>query len=94
MIQHRAVGALCLIAAATCLTSAAKAQTPVNTVLTACYVPASGTVYRVGAQGLPGDCFSPTHVRFSWNSQGIQGNAEQSEQTEQERTNWGDRVRG
>src|ERR1035437_5065079 len=68
-----AIGALFLLAAQSCLTSAAEAQTPTNAVIVACYVPASGTVYRIGVQGLPADCLSADHVKFSWNAQGIQG---------------------
>src|SRR5450759_2317994 len=68
-----AIGAVCLLATATCLTSVAEAQTPTNVVLIACYVPASGTVYRIGLQGLPADCLSPEHVKFTWNAQGPQG---------------------
>lgn len=38
----------------------AQAQT-----LTACYVPKSGSVYRIKAQGTPTAC-KPSHVEFSW----------------------------
>jgi hypothetical protein len=47
------------------------AQTP--TVLSACYVPKSGTVYRVGAANAPAACVKQDHVPFSWNEEGIQG---------------------
>lgn len=43
--------------------SFAAAQTPT---LRACYVPGSGTVYRIGAEGTPAACHSPKHVEFSW----------------------------
>ena len=55
---------------------AARAQTtpPVPPpVIDACYVPASGTIYRVNAAGAPANCLSPTHVRFTWNQQGLKG---------------------
>lgn len=48
-----------------------EAQTP--TVLSACYVPKSGTVYRVEALDAPPACIKPEHVPFSWNEEGIQG---------------------
>jgi hypothetical protein len=65
--RHRVspvLGALALAA-----TSAA-AQTP-PPVAEACYVPTSGTVYRVDtpkapAPGAPKQCLSPSHVRFGW----------------------------
>ncbi len=41
--------------------------------IAACYVPASGTVYRIGAAGLPETCLARTHVRFSWNTLGQVG---------------------
>lgn len=44
-----------------------------STIVYACYVPSSGTVYRIKASGLSLDCQSPRHVAFSWNSEGIQG---------------------
>lgn len=43
--------------------------------LHACYVPASGQVYRIGAEGLPDVCRSPRHVEFSWNERGPEGPA-------------------
>ncbi|MEX1256951.1 MAG: hypothetical protein WEG36_04965, partial [Gemmatimonadota bacterium] len=36
----------------------------------ACYVPASGTVYRIKEPGLPDACFSPEHIQFSWKVSG------------------------
>jgi hypothetical protein len=44
--------------------TAAVAQAPDT--LVACYVPASGTVYRIAAPGLPSDCLAAEHARFSW----------------------------
>jgi hypothetical protein len=41
--------------------------------LHACYVPKSGTVYRIQAPDAPAACLKPEHVAFSWNEQGIQG---------------------
>jgi hypothetical protein len=51
---------------------------PASEPIYACYVPANGTVYRVRAPGVPGDCVGPrsgpnAHVLFSWNVEGPQG---------------------
>lgn len=43
--------------------------------LMACFVPASGTIYRIGIPGLPQNCLSTNHVRFSWHLRGPQGMA-------------------
>jgi hypothetical protein len=50
--------------AALLLPAGLAAQAPDSFV--ACYVPASGTVYRIAAPGLPADCLAPEHARFSW----------------------------
>lgn len=42
-------------------------------VLRACYVPASGTVYRIAVPGMPDTCFAGDHVEFSWNAVGAEG---------------------
>ena len=44
-------------------------------VLTACYVPDVGVVYRIKAAGLPDVCTETTHVEFSWNMEGPAGPA-------------------
>jgi hypothetical protein len=44
---------------------AAAAQVGVTT-FRACYVPGSGTVYRIGASGMPSSCKSSSHVEFQW----------------------------
>lgn len=46
----------------------------------ACYVPISGTIYRIDTQtspaaGAPRACLNVTHVRFTWNQQGPAGPA-------------------
>ena len=70
------------LAAAVALTlaaGAAGAQTPTPPpVIDACYVPASGTIYRLDtpaspAPGAPTSCLSPRHVQFTWNQQGAAG---------------------
>lgn len=47
--------------------------------LVACWVPASGTVYRIDPTGqtvgLPKACLSATHRSFEWNQQGPKGDA-------------------
>jgi len=53
-------------------TARASAQ---GTVLYGCYVPNSGTVYRIKADGLPDACRSPQHVQFTWSLQGPAGPA-------------------
>src|ERR1043166_4289302 len=41
--------------------------------ITACYVPASGTIYRIGLTGLPTSCLASSHIRFTWNAGGAPG---------------------
>jgi len=41
-------------------------QTPPPDTIRACYVPATGTIYRIGAPGLPSSCLSQAHVAFAW----------------------------
>ena len=43
------------------------------TILSACYVPDVGVIYRIKAEGLPDVCTEPTHVEFSWNMEGPAG---------------------
>ena len=42
-------------------------------VIFACYVPKSGTVYRIKTPSTPAACLSGNHIEFSWNQQGIPG---------------------
>jgi Collagen triple helix repeat (20 copies)/Head domain of trimeric autotransporter adhesin/Chaperone of endosialidase len=53
--------------------SAAAQTTPSSATLYACYVPNSGTVYRIKAEGLRQSCTSPQHVEFSWSPNGTAG---------------------
>lgn len=58
--------------------SFAEAQQPADETIHACYVPSTGTVYRIKGAGLANDCQGPKagpnqHVYFSWNGQGIAG---------------------
>jgi hypothetical protein len=60
------------LAAATVLLSApAAAQSGPE--FHACYVPGSGTVYRIKEPGLRQECSSPNHVAFSWKPEGEPG---------------------
>ncbi len=53
------------------LPTSAEAQTA--PVLHACFVPNSGVVYRIKGPGLRESCSGKSHVEFSWNEEGIQG---------------------
>jgi hypothetical protein len=55
------------------MTAASSAMLADGDTLKACYVPTSGTVYRVGVPGLPAGCFAATHVLFMWNAAGATG---------------------
>jgi hypothetical protein len=70
--------ALSAVSAVTLLTTAAGAQTAPPPTIDACWVPASGTMYRIDspsspAPGAPKTCLSPLHTKFSWNQQGLKG---------------------
>ena len=76
--------ALVLAAALVQLPRHAAAQAPppegVPVTIEACFVPPTGTIYRVDvpaspAPGAPHDCLSPAHVRFAWNREGPAGPA-------------------
>jgi hypothetical protein len=59
-----------LLAASITLTlaavSPAGARAQTADTIRACYVPASGTIYRVKAPGVASGCLAPAHVEFSW----------------------------
>lgn len=57
---------LAAAAAALAVTLGAAQSAGAQTVFHACYVPASGTVYRIKAPSTPQNCLQPTHVAFSW----------------------------
>src|SRR5687768_8957209 len=54
------------------LAAPASAQTTTDT-LHACYVPSSGTVYRIKSISAPTGCVDATHVQFSFNAKGPAG---------------------
>lgn len=67
------------IALALLTSSAAQAQTQATStasitdgVIYACYVPKTGTVYRINVSGSPTKC-AANHVSFSWNITGPEG---------------------
>jgi hypothetical protein len=67
------------VAAAAPAVAAAQSPAPPATI-EACYVPASGTIYRINtaaspAPGAPNACLTPAHVRFTWNQQAPAGPA-------------------
>ena len=64
MTATRIAAAFALVAL---LPSVARAQT-----LTACYVPKSGTVYRIKVDGAPTKC-AQNHVEFTWSATGTPG---------------------
>jgi hypothetical protein len=68
----RTSGWLAVIAAVPMLLAPASAGAQ-GGVITACYIPPIGLLYRVGAPGTPAACLLPSHVPFSWNVQGPQG---------------------
>ena len=43
------------------------------TILSACYVPNVGVIYRIKEAGLSDACTDTTHVEFDWNMEGPQG---------------------
>ena len=53
--------------------STASSQNAPPAIIYACYVPTSGTVYRIKETDLRETCTSPHHVEFNWNQQGPVG---------------------
>jgi hypothetical protein len=49
------------------------AQSVANDSIKACFVPASGTIYRVGTASAPPACVDPSHIPFHFNARGPQG---------------------
>jgi hypothetical protein len=49
------------------------ASNPLPTVIHACYVPNTGTIYRIKETDLKQTCTSNKHIEFGWNQEGIQG---------------------
>ena len=62
-----------LLGALSLASAPVSAQSSAPTVLYGCYVPSSGTVYRIRADGLSTECRSKNHVEFTWSLQGPPG---------------------
>src|ERR1044071_6782587 len=43
-----------------------------DSTIAACFVPASGTIYRIELPGLPSSCLATSHIRFTWQIRGPQ----------------------
>ena len=61
------------IGAGVALLSLTTTEVAAQATLSGCYVPNSGTVYRIKAADLPTACHSKNHVEFTWSLQGPQG---------------------
>jgi len=69
----RAVAALVALVFAAAIPSAARAQqAAADDTIRACYVPASGTIYRIGVAGGPTACHG-SHIEMKWNVAGPAG---------------------
>jgi hypothetical protein len=80
MARATAIGAALLTLTGARAGAQTSPPTPPPSTIDACYVPASGTIYRINttqspAAGAPARCLSSTHVPFTWNQQGVQGPA-------------------
>ena len=73
MARRVTVGASSLVFAVMMLAPVRVSAQSTPAVLYGCYVPASGTVYRIKADGLPAECRSKNHVQFTWSLQGPPG---------------------
>src|ERR1044071_3262530 len=49
------------------------ASAATDSTIAACFVPASGTIYRIELPGLPTSCLATSHIKFTWHSRGPQG---------------------
>src|SRR5687768_18251955 len=72
LIEHlRLIGGALLVATGLLIRPVSmQAQAPIapvaiDSVYYACYVPTTGTIYRIKAPGLPASCIA-SHVAFSW----------------------------
>ncbi|HEU0301490.1 MAG TPA: tail fiber domain-containing protein [Longimicrobium sp.] len=63
------------VAAVLALLVFAPAPAQAQTVIYACYVPSTGTVYRIKEPGIRQSCQTANHVEFSWNEEGPAGPA-------------------
>ncbi len=63
--MRHVLAAFVVLAALAAASEPAEAQAGVTTYY-ACYVPGSGTIYRIKAAGTPDACKKSTHVEFQW----------------------------
>lgn len=70
MNRARLILPLLLVAAVAVGGAAAAHSPPAQDVIYACYVPASGTIYRIDETET---CKSPNHIALQWNVEGPQG---------------------
>lgn len=68
---HWIIALALIILAAALVPSVLSAQS--SDTYTACYVPRSGTVYRIKAPNTPSDCTKQDHIEFSWTEAGMPG---------------------
>lgn len=64
--RRRSLWAAVLALAALAAPAALRAQSTTPKVFYACYVPSSGTTYRIKEADLKQECSKPTHAQFSW----------------------------
>lgn len=69
-VQRARIGLIVVLAA---WSAPLAAQTPADSVLYACYVPTTGTVYRIRLADTRQSCTSDKHTQFSWNFAGPTG---------------------
>src|SRR5438309_11635021 len=74
MLSPQRIAGACALVAVLISPSVSRAQSvsPTDTIR-ACYVPATGTVYRIKASGAPGSCQASSHIEFWWVGQGTPG---------------------
>ena len=69
----RIAASLLAVVAGAAIPAAARAQqAPADNTIRACYVPASGTIYRIGVAGGPAECRGG-HIEMQWNVAGPAG---------------------
>ncbi|HET9002949.1 MAG TPA: hypothetical protein VFN39_03005 [Gemmatimonadaceae bacterium] len=72
-LSRIAATSLLAVVAGTAIPAAAGAQqAPAENTIRACYVPASGTIYRIGVAGGPAECRGG-HIEMQWNVAGPAG---------------------
>ena len=80
--------ALSMVAGVAMMSLTTAASASAQATLSGCYVPNSGTVYRIKAAGLPTACHSKNHVEFTWSLQGPPGPVGPKNTTRPPGANW------